>query len=68
MQSLPLSRSRAPEKQSKKEFELSEAKPSFQTPDCFEEHRGSRQRRDKRPGCPFFGSFLWASKEMNIFR
>jgi hypothetical protein len=38
---------------------------SLQSPGSIEEHRASRPRRDKRHGGPFFGSFLWASKEMN---
>jgi hypothetical protein len=38
---------------------------SLQSPGSIEEHRASRLRRDKRHGGPFFGSFLWASKEMN---
>jgi hypothetical protein len=38
---------------------------SLQHPGSFEERRASRPRRDKRHGCLFFGSFLWASKEMN---
>jgi hypothetical protein len=38
---------------------------SLQSPGSIEEHRVSRLRRDKRHGGPFFGSFLWASKEMN---
>jgi hypothetical protein len=39
---------------------------SLQHPGSFEERRVSRLRRDKCPGGLFFGSFLWASKEMNI--
>ena len=61
----PLARSRAPERLPKKGFALFEAQLSLQSPGSIEEHRVSRQRRDKCPGCPFFGSFLWASKEMN---
>ena len=61
----PLSRSRAQERLPKRGFALFEAKPSLQSPGSSEEHRASRHRRDKRQGCPFFGSFLWASKEMN---
>jgi hypothetical protein len=38
---------------------------SLQHPGSFEERRASRPRRDKGHGGPFFGSFLWASKEMN---
>jgi hypothetical protein len=38
---------------------------SLQSPGSIEEHRESRPRRDKCPGGLFFGSFLWASKEMN---
>ena len=37
----------------------------MQSPGSVEEHRASRLRRDKGQGCPFFGSFLWANKEMN---
>jgi hypothetical protein len=49
-----------------KGFALFEAKPSLQSPGSIEEHRVSRLRRDKGHRGPFFGSFLWASKEMNI--
>ena len=62
---IPLARRRAPERLPKRGFALFEAKPSLQSPGSIEEHRESRQRRDKCPGGPFFGSFLWASKEMN---
>jgi len=62
---IPLARSRAPERLPKKGFALFEAQPSLQSPGSIEEHRESRPRRDKEHGGPFFGSFLWASKEMN---
>jgi hypothetical protein len=48
-----------------KGFALFEAQPSLQSPGSIEEHRASRLWRDKGHGGPFFGSFLWASKEMN---
>jgi len=62
---IPLARSRASERLPKRGFALFEAKPSLQRPGSIEEHRESRQRRDKRHRGLFFGSFLWASKEMN---
>jgi hypothetical protein len=42
---------------------LSEA--SFQTPGSFEERRASASGGQVN-GCTFFGSFLYASKEMNL--
>jgi len=67
----PLARSRAPERLPKRGFALSErsefAKPRQHrgVPHAGHKLRASRLRRDKRHGGPFFGSFLWASKEMN---
>jgi hypothetical protein len=54
-----LSRSRAPERLPKKEFALFEAKPSLQTPGSIEEHRVSRQRRDKWLGAFSFSFFFF---------
>jgi hypothetical protein len=69
---IPLARSRAPERLPKKEFALFEAQPSLQTPGSIEEHpmRGINSGYPafggtKDTGGLFFGSFLWASKEMN---
>ena len=39
---------------------------SLQSPGSIEEHRVSRLGGTSDTGCLFFGSFLWASKEMNI--
>ena len=41
------------------------SKASFQTPGSFEERRVSASGGQVN-GCTFFGSFLYASKEMNI--
>jgi hypothetical protein len=62
---IPLARRRAPERLPKKGFALFEAKPSLQSPGSIEERRASRLGGTRDTGCPFFGSFLWASKEMN---
>ena len=69
---IPLARSRAPERLPKKAFALFErsefanARQRRGVPLKGHKLRASRLRRDKCLGCPFFGSFLWASKEMNI--
>ena len=59
----PLARSRAPERLPKRGFALFEAKPSLQSPGSIEEHRDSRQRRDKGHGCPFLVSSFGHAKE-----
>jgi hypothetical protein len=69
---IPLARSRAPERLPKKGFALFEAQPSLQSPGSIEEYpmRGINSGHPafggtRDTGGPFFGSFLWASKEMN---
>jgi hypothetical protein len=62
---IPLARRRAPERLPKKGFALFE-RSEFAKP---RQHRGAQglpPSAGQVPGCPFFGSFLWASKEMNI--
>jgi hypothetical protein len=61
----PLSRRRAPERLPKKGFALFEATAEFAKP---RQHRGAQgipPTAGQVAGCLFFGSFLWASKEMN---
>jgi hypothetical protein len=62
---IPLARSRAPERLPKRGFALFErsefAKP--RQPSRSAGHPANGGTRDT--GCPFFGSFLWARKEMN---
>jgi hypothetical protein len=61
---IPLARSRAPERLPKKGFALFE-RSEFAKP---RQHRGAQgipPTAGQVSGCPFFGSFLWASKEMN---
>jgi hypothetical protein len=69
---IPLARSRAPQRLPKRGFALFEAKPSLQSPGSIEEYpmRGINSGHPafggtRDTGGPFFGSFLWASKEMN---
>ena len=68
---IPLARSRAPERLPKKGFALFEAKPSLQSPGSIEEHRASRQRRDKEHRGPFLSPlrcwfvFFGQVKKMN---
>ena len=56
---LPLPRSRAPERLPKRELALFEPKPSLQAPGSIEEHRVSRQRRDKWLGAFSFSFFFF---------
>jgi hypothetical protein len=61
-----LSRSRAPQRLPKKGFALFEAQPSLQSPGSIEEHRASRQRRDKWLGAlPFSFFFFGQAKKKN---
>ncbi|MBU4274022.1 MAG: hypothetical protein KKA28_19495 [Planctomycetes bacterium] len=61
-----MSRSRAPQGLPKKGFALFEAQPSLQSPGSIEEHRESRQRRDKWQGAfSFWFFFFGQAKKKN---
>jgi hypothetical protein len=59
-----LARSRAPERLPKRGFALFE-RSEFAKPRQHREAQGIPPSAGQVPGCLFFGSFLWASKEMN---
>jgi len=63
-----LSRSRAPQSLPKKGFALFEAQPSLQSPGSIEEHRASRQRRDKWLGAFSFWYFFFGQAKKKYRR
>ena len=66
--SCAISRSRVAQNLPNKEFELFESRRAgrvFKLPANSSSAGKSRKMRDQVNGCTFFGSFLYASKEMN---